>query len=801
MSESRLLQGLNPPQRDAVETTDGPLLVIAGAGSGKTRVITHRIAYLIEEKRVSPRNIFAATFTNKAAREMKDRVARLCVNTEMSTLAIATFHSQCANILRQEAENLGLTPKFTICDDTDQRGLMRDILRDFNHDPKQLKPQDVLGVISLAKMKLLDGIEAEEYIAVARDDEQAKLYRRYQERLRASDAVDFDDLLLLVVKLWKKHPEILKRYQTMYQYLLVDEYQDTNLAQFEVVRLLSEGHRNLCVVGDEDQSIYSWRGAELSNLLEFEKHFEEAKIIRLEQNYRSTGMILDAADAVIQHNSQRLGKTLWTDGDAGDPIIEIDALDERDEARRIAAELARIQAAGHALEECAVFYRVNALSRVYEDALRENDIPYQVVGNVGFYDRMEIKDLLCYLQVIANPGNSIALLRIINKPRRSIGQKSVQRIIEKAGVEKSSLFEVITREDRLTEAGLKGKAVKEALKLGQLIIQWNAEAPNKSVYSLGKSILRKTEYVESLGDQKDIEVLSRKENIDELLGAMKQWDEQSEEEEGLEDYLESVALREATDVMYKENAHTGVSLMTIHNAKGLEFDHVFCVAVERDIFPNPRALSEQGHAEEERRLFYVALTRARRRFYLSHARMRRLYGETNWPSPSPFVHEIPDDLKVAIEDARLDRIQFGPRKGETDAAKEDRLAKARNDLEAIIRRKRNQAEASQGSLPSIPSAHTSTESENASGRSPAKPTVGYWYRHPVLGDVEIVEEKGHANQRRFTVRDSDGKHHTIIAAFAKLSPLAIQQVDGTGVDSSESQIKGPDEIDEDALPF
>ncbi|HUT23726.1 MAG TPA: UvrD-helicase domain-containing protein [Sumerlaeia bacterium] len=752
-----LLQSLNPPQREAVTTTEGPVLVIAGAGSGKTRVITHRIAYLISEKGVPPWQIFAATFTNKAAREMKGRVARLCRPGEAERLAMGTFHSHCARFLRQEAVATGLTPRYTICDEKDQIAVLRDCITALGFNPKHMAPHDLQELISLAKMRLLEDDEAREFVSSLREPHYAEVYDLYQKRLRESDAVDFDDLLALIVRLWRKHPKLLKSYQRRFRYILVDEYQDTNLAQFEIVRLLAGEHRNLCVVGDEDQSIYSWRGAEITNLLEFEKSFPGTAIIRLEQNYRSTGNILDAAGAVIEHNAQRLGKTLWTESQAGDPVVVIDAESEWDEARRIADQILFLHGQGLPLDEIAVFYRANALSRVYEDALREAGIPYRVVGGLRFYDRAEIKDLLAYLQVIANPGNTIALLRIVNKPRRGIGNVAVSRMASYAEEKQKALFEIMLDSEELAAAGLKGKAAKAAAELAGFFVEWTAAAETLSLRALVEKILSSVQYEESLGDPRAIDVLSRLENIKEFVGSLDQFEEE-QLGASLADYLEAIALKGADE----ENEDVqGVSLMTVHNAKGLEFDVVFVVALEKNIFPNARALREQGNVEEERRLFYVALTRARKRAYLSHAFQRRLYGQMETPVPSVFLYEIPEELRVD-----LDVVEGEPVRHEKEG------------------------EVGESSAPISFSGRPLPSPANDGARSRPR------FAHEILGEVEVVSEDGRGPGRTLTVRTRCGEEHTLMAAHAALRPLTASESP-----SEEATVDGDSADGKDALPF
>ncbi|MBN1868562.1 UvrD-helicase domain-containing protein [Candidatus Sumerlaeota bacterium] len=719
MKHPELLQDLNPPQREAVTTTEGPLLVIAGAGSGKTRVITHRIAWLVAELGVAPDRILGTTFTNKAAREMKARVARLCRAAETVRLPLATFHSHCARILRADSSFAGLTARFTICDETDQTAVMRDCIKTLGCDPKTLDARGVLDAVSLAKMKMLDGDEARDFLSRAREDVYADLYTLYERRLRENDAVDFDDLLLKVVEMWQDRPSILARYREQYLYLLVDEYQDTNEVQFEWLRLLSAERGNLCVVGDEDQSIYSWRGARIDNLLEFQNFFPKAKTIRLEQNYRSTRRILEAASGVIARNTQRLGKTLWSDGEEGDPILEIDAQSEFEEARRIVDEILYLYRNGLPLEEIAVFYRINSLSRIYEDALREADIPYRVVGGLRFYDRAEIKDLLAYLHVVANPNNALALLRVINKPRRGIGSAALSKIVNFADENRLALIEAIGDSAHLTAARVKGKAAEGALELAAMVEKWRKSAAQKlRLKRLVKAILDDTGYEASLGDPRSIDAMSRIENIREFVGSLDDFQKQDPDAD-LGDYLESIALKSAEE---KEDAGSGVSLMTVHNAKGLEFDVVFVVAVEKDLFPNARAVREQGDSEEERRLFYVALTRARRRVYLSHTSSRRLWGETQWPRPSVFLSEIPRPLLTSIDE--IDVRPLGPKTVESKSPPRGAQTQRRSR-----------------------------------------------FLHEVLGPVVILAEEGTGSAKRYRVRDESGEEHTLLARGAHLKAI------------------------------
>jgi DNA helicase-2/ATP-dependent DNA helicase PcrA len=523
------------------------------------------------------------------------------------------------------------------------------------------------------------------------------------------------------------------------------------------------------VVGDEDQSIYSWRGAEITNLLEFQKHFPEARIIRLEQNYRSTGNILSAAAALIARNTQRLGKTLWTEGGAGDPILEIDAESAEIEAREIVTQVEQMHYEGLPYEEMAIFYRVNALSRVYEEALRDARVPYRVIGGVGFYDRAEIKDLLSYLQLVANPGHTPALLRVINKPARGIGKTAFANLVRYCTDRRITLFEAIMDAGRLSEAGLKGRAASGALDLARLVTEWTLLSKTATLRQLAEAIVRDTNYMESLGDPKSLEALSRTENIQEFLGALDEYTKENVDA-SLDIYLERVALRSADE---KDVPNAGVSLMTVHNAKGLEFDVVFIVALEKEVFPNARALRDQGHAQEERRLFYVALTRARKRVYVSHVQRRLMYGAQQWPTPSIFFHEIPKHLRVPLRRASLGPVPHAA----APAGPFDQPFAATTGTKGTQRTKETTATTATGtagtagtppeSSPSSFDLHPSSFDLRPSSLASA-PRL---FRHELLGIVALVSETGFGSQRRFVVRDASGMNHTLLASYARLRPV------------------------------
>jgi DNA helicase-2/ATP-dependent DNA helicase PcrA len=638
-----ILTGLNPPQLEAVTAPEAPVLVIAGAGSGKTRVITRRIAYLVRHLGLRPHEIFACTFTNKAADEMKRRVAELLGSQAPHEFPIATFHSLCARILRREAALAGLPPSFTICDESDQLRAVRHVMKELGISPKEMTPGDAQSHINFAKVRMLSPDDVREITETPREHIYADIYEAYEKYLAANSALDFEDLILRVVRLFRDNPAVLDFYRHRYRHVLVDEYQDTNAVQFELVRLLAGGHRRLMVVGDEDQSIYSWRGAEISNLLDFQQHFPEARVIRLEQNYRSTGNILRAASVVIARNTERLGKTLFTEAGRGAKIHLYEGSREWDEAVAVAETIASLtRNHGFRHGDIAVFYRMAALSRIYEDRLREYGIPYKVIGGVRFYDRAEIKDLLAYLQVIHNPHNSIALLRILNVPKRGLGTRSLEAITRTARNLGVSDWQVIS--SGAADASLPKAAARHLSTLAGQIHEWRDRARTAPPADLLEQVLQDTHYIDSLGDPQSLDVRSRIENIEELKSSMIQFAMENPGA-GLETYLESVSLAGASD----EKAAGGqVSLMTLHSAKGLEFRAVFIVGMEDGIFPNPRAVHEEGRIEEERRLFYVGITRAREVLFLTRSKSRMLYGEPRYPDPSIFLRELPREVLTPL---------------------------------------------------------------------------------------------------------------------------------------------------------
>jgi DNA helicase II / ATP-dependent DNA helicase PcrA len=643
----KLIKGLNPEQQNAVKATDGPLLIMAGAGSGKTRVLTHRIAYLMVEKGVNPYNILAITFTNKAAREMRERVYKM-MGGSADQIWISTFHSMCVKILRRDIDRVGFNRNFTILDTTDQQSVIKGILKDKNIDPKKNDPRAILGMISSAKNEL---IEPEEYAKNVVGDYFGQIvsdvYTEYQKRLRKNQALDFDDLIMTTIQLFRRVPEVLEYYQRKFQYIHVDEYQDTNRAQYLLVKLLASRFKNLCVVGDSDQSIYRWRGADIANILSFEKDYPNATSIFLEQNYRSTKRILSAANEVISKNSNRKPKNLWTENLEGNKIVYYRADSEQGEAQFVAGNIKSMLDSGERKpSEIAILYRTNAQSRVMEEVLLKSTIEYSIVGGTKFYDRKEIKDMLAYLRLIANPDDDISLRRIINVPKRAIGSTSVDKIANFAAIHDISLNQAL---DSIELTGLSPKATKAAADFRDLIKMYTQQQEFLSVTELVEEIIDKSGYREMLKAEKSIEAQSRLENLDELLSVTKNFEEVNEDK-SLVAFLTDLALVADIDSLDEDGKKTeGVVLMTLHSAKGLEFPVVFLIGLEEGVFPHSRSLMEEVEMEEERRLAYVGITRAEQHLFLTNAQMRTLFGRTNMNAPSRFIKEIPEDLLEGVE--------------------------------------------------------------------------------------------------------------------------------------------------------
>ena len=645
---------LNPMQREAVFTTEGPLLVLAGAGSGKTRALTHRVAYLIEEKGVKPWNILAITFTNKAAGEMRERVNQL-VDFGADSVWVSTFHSLCVRILRRFIENLGYTTDFSIYDSDDTKTLMKQIFKDLEVNQKVLKERGVLGVISSAKNEM---ISPEEFLLSAKADGDSRLqrigelYMEYQKRLKKNNALDFDDLLVKTVELFQAKQEVLEYYQDRFRYIMVDEYQDTNTVQFKLVSLLAAKYRNICVVGDDDQSIYRFRGANIKNILSFEETFPGAKVIKLEQNYRSTKMILDSANEVIKNNAGRKDKTLWTENEVGERPVFREFGSSFDEAEWVVRDIVK---KGGPWKDYAILYRTNAQSRLFEEKCIAYNLPYRLVGGVNFYQRKEIKDILCYLKTIANSRDDLAVQRIINVPKRGIGAMSVARVNMFAMENDMSFYEALERVQAVPGIG------KAALKIGVFTDQIGEFRKmlreEKTIKDVIEAVLEKTGYREELKEEGEVEAESRLENIEELINkAVSYWE--SADEPSLSEFLEEVAL--VADIDSMDESEDRIILMTLHSAKGLEFPYVYLVGMEDGLFPSMMSLMEGPEAlEEERRLCYVGITRAEKRLTLTAAKSRMVKGEMQYARTSRFINEIPD---VCLERPDQDDSKSGWRK-------------------------------------------------------------------------------------------------------------------------------------------
>ena len=720
-----LLNGMNDRQAEAVQTTEGPLLIMAGAGSGKTRVLTHRIAYLIDEKMVNPWNILAITFTNKAAREMKERAYQL--NPATQDCLIATFHSMCVRILRRDADHIGYNRNFTIVDPGEQRTLMKRILKSLNLDPKKWNERTILGTISNAKNDLIDEVA---YAAQAGDmytQIVAKCYEAYQKELRQSEAVDFDDLIMLTLRLFDQHPDVLTYYQQKFQYIHVDEYQDTNHAQYQLVKLLASRFKNICVVGDADQSIYGWRGADMQNILDFEKDYKEAKVVLLEENYRSTKTILQAANDVIKNNRHRRPKNLWTQNEDGEEIVYYRANDEQDEAVFVAKTIEELsREAGYKHRDFAVLYRTNAQSRTIEEALLKSNIPYTMVGGTKFYSRKEIRDVIAYLNLIANLSDNISFERIINEPKRGIGPGTVDKIRDFAQMQESSLLDASAN---IMLSGIKGKAAQAIWDFANLILDLRERLDQLTITELVEEVLDKTGYMTALTNQGNLESQARIENIQEFLSVTKNFDENGEiveDESGVETlsrFLNDLALIADTDDGAQETSE--VTLMTLHAAKGLEFPVVFLIGMEENVFPLSRAAEDPEELEEERRLAYVGITRAEKVLFLTNANSRLLFGRTSYNRPTRFINEISSDLLTYQGLARPVNTSF---KASYSNGGGTTFGKGMSLSQALQERKRQAA----------PSALTSSSLPfGNSNRSSAKESVAW-----SIGDIALHKKWG-----------------------------------------------------------
>lgn len=670
-----LLKGLNKEQQEAVLHTEGPLLILAGAGSGKTRVLTHRIAYLINEKNVHPAGILAITFTNKAAREMKERTEKL-LGDESVDMWISTFHSTCVRILRRDIEKIGFSRNFAIFDTSDQQVLIKDCIKELNLNEKNFPYREVLSNIGRAKDELIEpDVYAKSNESDFRMSKMAKIYQLYQKKLKNNNALDFDDIIMLTIKLFLDNPPVLQYYQRRFRYILVDEYQDTNTAQYTLISLLARENRNLCVVGDDDQSIYGWRGANIRNILDFEKEFKGCKVVKLEQNYRSTQTILNAANHVIKNNAGRKIKSLWTENPKGCGVQLYEGGNEHEEASFIAGEVKGLKKREDKnYRDFAVLYRINAQSRILEDILMKEGIPYRIFGGLRFYDRKEIKDIVAYLRLIQNPSDDVALKRIINVPKRGIGNTTVDTA-ENVAINKScSIFSIISSAAEIPELQ---RASSKLADFAVLINGFKALQADLSVSALIGEVIEKSGIFAELKEENTIEAQSRIENIKELISGAMEFEEQNEEK-GLEEYLANISLVSDIDNLDGEKDH--VVLMTLHSAKGLEFPVVFMTGMEEGVFPGFRSMGDDNELEEERRLCYVGMTRAREKLYMTNTFTRTLFGNTTYNKASRFLKEIPCELIDGAIKLKKNTDSFLQRTGKTPVSDFDFEASAINPV-------------------------------------------------------------------------------------------------------------------------
>ena len=755
-----LLNGMNDRQAEAVQTTEGPLLIMAGAGSGKTRVLTHRIAYLIDEKMVNPWNILAITFTNKAAREMRERAEKL--KTEAQDCLIATFHSMCVRILRREADHIGYNRNFTIVDPGEQRTLMKRILKNLNLDSKKWNERAILGTISNAKNDLIDEVAYANLAGDMYTEIVAKCYTAYQKELRQSEAMDFDDLIMLTLRLFDQNPDVLTYYQQRYQYIHVDEYQDTNHAQYQLVKLLASRFKNICVVGDADQSIYGWRGADMQNILDFEKDYPEAKVVLLEENYRSTKTILQAANEVIRNNRNRRPKNLWTQNEDGEEIVYYRANDEQDEALFVARTIDQLSREGYSHKDFAVLYRTNAQSRTVEEALLKANIPYTMVGGTKFYSRKEIRDVISYLNLIANPSDNISYERVVNEPKRGVGPGTVEKIRDYAASQEISMLDASAN---IMLSSVKGKAAQAVYDFASMLLDLRERLDDYTVTELVEAVLEKTGYAAVLAAQATLESQARIENIEEFLSVTKNFDESPDnpaDESGLDKlsrFLNDLALIADTDDGDTESSE--VTLMTLHAAKGLEFPIVFLVGMEENVFPLSRASEDEDELEEERRLAYVGITRAEKILYLTNANSRMLYGKTNYNQPTRFLREISSDLLDYQGLARPANSSFKVSYTNSDTSK---FGQGMSLAQALQERKRQAAPSSisTGNLP------FGKSSQSQSSKPEVAWAIGDIAHHKKWGDGTVLAVSGSGNSQELKINFPEVGLKKVLASIAPI---------------------------------
>jgi len=747
------LNDLNERQQKAAMHTDGPLLIVAGAGSGKTRVLTYRIAYLIEKGKAHPGEILALTFTNKAAREMKDRIQKL-IGDEAKKLWMGTFHSVFSKILRFEAEKIGFTSNYSIYDTDDSQNAIKQILRENNYDPKEIQPRTIHRRISDAKNQLiLPGQYKERFVHSTLDDITARIYGMYVERLKHNNAMDFDDLLIKPIELFSKHEDVLEKYQDRYKYILIDEYQDTNHAQYKVTNMLASKYKNLCVVGDDAQSIYSFRGADITNILNFKEDYENAVEIPLEQNYRSTKAILRAADSIIKQNTGQLDKTLWTDNDTGETITVLDNYDERDEANRVANYINELKMRkGYQFNDFAILYRTNYQSRVFEETLRRKGVTYQLVGGLSFYQRKEIKDVLAYLTLLSNPDDDTNLLRIINEPSRGIGNKSLHDLTSRARKTGQSLWKILKN---VEEADLYKPAENSVKDFVDMIQELKADLKNDvSLTEVTKKLLKKSGYMKSLVEENSPKSMTRRENIIELQNAISYFEKNTKSSK-LSSFLQEISLITDTD-KYDEDK-PAVTLMTVHAAKGLEFPVVFVVGLEEELFPVGSRNYEDVNIEEERRLFYVAITRAEEQLFFSHCRTRYKYGEEKPMMRSRFLDEVSSDVVRTETGSTINQNKSRFSNGSSES-EYDGNTKVEYDWKKPLYNKNNR-NSDQGTT-----IHYDNPDEDPF-------QVGAKVEHSVFGPGKIINRTGHGERTKVVVFFKDRGRKTLMLRVAKLNVI------------------------------
>lgn len=750
--EPDFIHDLNEAQQRAVRHTEGPLLIVAGAGSGKTRVLTYRIAYLIQQQKAAPNDILALTFTNKAAKEMKERIQQL-IGDEARRLWMGTFHSVFSKILRFEAEKIGFTSNYSIYDTDDSKNAIKQLLRENNYDPKEIRPRTIQRLISDAKNELIHPDHYQEkFVHSTLDDITAKIYGQYVERLKHNNAMDFDDLLIKPIELFQQHEEVLEKYQDRFKYILIDEYQDTNHAQYKVTNMLASKYKNLCVVGDDAQSIYSFRGADIRNILDFKNDYEEAVEIPLEQNYRSTKAILKAADSIIKRNDSQLDKTLWTDNGMGDTITVLDNYDERDEANRVANYINESRARkGYGYNDFAVLYRTNYQSRVYEETFRRKGIPYQLVGGLSFYQRKEVKDVLAYLTLLINPDDDTNLIRIINEPSRGIGNKSLHDLMAQARAKNQSLWRIL---ENVGEIDLYKPAENSVKEFVSMINELKENLENgKKLINITKKLLERSGYMKSLVEENSPKSMTRRENILELQNAISYF-ENNNNNPSLSSFLQEISLITDTD-KYDEDK-PAVTMMTVHAAKGLEFPVVFVVGLEEELFPVGSRNKEDVNIEEERRLFYVAITRAEEVLFFSHCRSRYKYGEEQRKRRSRFLDEVSPDVVRTETGASIEQNK-NSLNGDQKKSNHSGSTQIEYDWKKPLYKKNNR------------SSNTTQIYYDNPDEDPFQ--VGAKVEHNIFGPGKIISRSGQGEKTKVVIFFKERGRKTLMLRVAKLQVI------------------------------